>query len=440
MPTRMNLPGPLCAAWIARDSERLSPSYTRAYSFVMSHGRGAQVWDLDGNEFLDFCAGIAVCATGHSHPDVVQAISRQAAKFIHMSGTDFYYPQQTELAERLNDIAPIRGPTRTFFTNSGTESIEAAFKLARCHSGRPRAIAFLGGFHGRTMGALSLTGSKAVQRRGFAPLVPGVTHVPYGYCYRCAFGLEHPSCDLYCVRYIEDTVLRSICPPDEVAAVFVEPIQGEGGYVVPPPGYFLALRALCDRYDILLVVDEVQSGFGRSGKMFAIEHWNVEPDIIAVAKGIASGLPLGAMVARQSVVDWEPGSHGTTFGGNPVACAASMATLDLLDQGLVDRAASLGAAMLARLQDLKQRYACIGDVRGKGLMMAIELVKDRETKEPAAELRAKLVTECYLRGLLVLGCGRSSVRFSPALVIRREQVSQALSILDDALAACGQGN
>jgi len=435
----LDLPGPKCKAWVERDRLNLSPSYTRPYPFVMDHGQGVEAWDLDGHRFLDFCAGIAVCATGHSHPDVVKAIRKQSSKFIHMSGTDFYYPVQIQLAEKLNALVPIQEPTRVFFTNSGAESVEAAFKLARYHAHRPRMLAFIGAFHGRTMGALSLTGSKYIQRSGFAPLVPGVTHVPYGYCYRCPFNLTYPQCDIYCVAYIEEIVFASYCPPREVAAIFFEPIQGEGGYVVPVAEYFPRLRALCDKYDILMVADEVQSGFGRTGKMFAMEHWGVEPDVITLAKGIASGMPLGATVARASIMDWEPGSHGSTFCGNPVSCAASLATIALLEDGLVENAARVGAYMLDKLVALQARHPLIGDARGKGLMLAVELVKDRDTKERAPKLRNQVVEACYKRGLLVLGCGPNSIRFSPPLIVDRDQVDEALEIFEDALTACEQG-
>jgi 4-aminobutyrate aminotransferase len=439
MVTKMSLPGPLCRAWIERDRQNLSPSFTRPYPFVMHHGSGLDVWDLDGNHFLDFSAGIAVCATGHSHPNVVRAIRDQAAQFLHMSGTDFYYPVEIELAERLNQLAPMGANgdgTRVFFTNSGAESIEAAFKLARYHTRRPRTLAYIGAFHGRTMGALSLTGSKAIQRYRFAPLVPGVTHVHYPYCYRCPFHLEYPDCDLYCVRYIKETVFSTICPAQEVAALFVEPIQGEGGYVVPPPEYFCRIRELCDQHGILFVVDEIQSGMGRTGKTFAIEHWEVEPDIVALAKGIASGMPLGAIVARQSVMDWEPGSHGTTFGGNPVCCAAALATLDLLEGGLIENAARQGEYMLGTLLEMQARHPNMGDVRGKGLMIAVEWVKDRQSKERAPELRTRMMRECYLRGLLVLGCGPNSTRFSPALTVTRNQIDSALERFESALEHC----
>ena len=435
MTKRKDLPGPLGQAWIDRDHQHLSPSYTRPYPFVMDRGAGADVWDMDGHRFLDFCAGIAVCSTGHSHPKVVQAIQDQAARFIHMSGTDFYYRPEIELAERLNRVAPMSGGTRVFLTNSGAESVEAAFKLSRYYTRRPRALAYINAFHGRTMGALSLTASKYVQREGFAPLVPGVTHVPYPYCYRCPFGQSYPGCDLHCVDYIEKTVLKSFCPPSEVSALFAEPIQGEGGYIVPPPGYWQRIRELCDRYGILLVMDEVQSGFGRTGKMFAIEHWETEPDIVALAKGIASGMPLGAIIARQEVMNWKPGSHGTTFGGNPVCCAAALATMDVIEDGLIENAAQQGAYMLDALRQLQSSHPTIGDVRGKGLMLAVEWVKDQESKERAPELRDQIIQECYQRGLLVLGCGQNNLRFSPPLTVSRTEVDEALNILETALTA-----
>jgi 4-aminobutyrate aminotransferase len=328
------------------------------------------------------------------------------------------------------------GNTRVFLTNSGAESVEAAFKLARYHTRRPRMLAYISAFHGRTMGALSLTASKAVQRKGFAPLVPGVTHVPYPYCYRCPFGRSYPSCDLYCASYIEEVVLKSFCPASEVAALFAEPIQGEGGYVVPPPGYWQRIREMCDRHGILLAMDEIQSGMGRTGKMFAIEHWDTEPDVVALAKGIASGMPLGAIVAREAIMDWPPGSHGTTFGGNPVCCAAALATLDVIEDGLIENAATQGAYMLDALRDMQTRFPAIGDVRGKGLMIAVEWVKDPESKERAPELRSQIIQECYLRGLLVLGCGQNNLRISPPLTVSRSEVDEALEILESALEAC----
>lgn len=421
--------------WVARDAAALSPSYTRSYPFVMDRGRGSEVWDVEGRRFIDMNAGIAVCATGHSHPDVVRAIQRQAERFLHMSGTDFYYPVEIELAERLNALVPGSEPHQTFLSNSGTEAIEAAFKLARYATGRPRMLAFIGAFHGRTMGSLSLTASKAVQRDGFAPLVPGVSHVPYAYCYRCAYHLEYPACDLACVSYIEKMLFKHFVPPREVAAIFVEPIQGEGGYVVPPPGFHERLKELAEKYGILFVDDEVQAGIGRTGKMFAIEHWGVEPDIVTIAKGIASGMPLGATVARRSLMTWVPGSHGNTFGGNPLACVAALETLRLVESEYMAHAAAMGEVLIDRLREMQSRYPQIGDVRGKGLMVGAELVVDPATREPAPQLRDAVVQAAFERGLLLLGCGASTIRFSPALNIPRALLDEALDILDESIAA-----
>jgi 4-aminobutyrate aminotransferase len=433
MVNKTQLPGPKAKTWVEKDAVAVSPSYTRSYPFVMDHGKGSEVWDVDGNRFIDFNAGIAVTATGHAHPDVVRAIQEQAEKFIHMSGTDFYYPAQVELAEKLNALVPIEEETKVFLTNSGTESVEAAFKLARYHTGRPRMLAFIGAFHGRSMGALSLTGSKYVQRKGFAPLVPGVTHVPYGYCYRCPFNLKYPNCDIACVDYIESTVFGTIAPPQEVAAIFVEPIQGEGGYVVPPPEFHVRLKELAERYGILFVADEVQSGMGRTGKMFAIEHWGVAPDIVCIAKGIASGMPVGAMVARKSVMNWEAGAHATTFGGNPVCCAAALATIRLIEDGFMENAARIGRRMLDRLNEVADDHPTIGDVRGKGLMIGIELVKDKATKERAPEMRDELLQRAFQKGLLLLGCGPNTSRFMPALNISQDIADEGLAIFEEAL-------
>lgn len=427
------IPGPRAREIVARDAALMSPSYTRAYPFVMDHGRGVEVWDVDGNRYLDFNAGIAVCATGHAHPDVVRAIQRQAEKFIHMSGTDFYYPIQVELAEKLVAITPGNFAKQLFLTNSGTEAVEAALKLARYHTGRPRFLSFIGSFHGRTMGSLSLTGSKAIHRAGFAPLMPGVTHAPYAYCYRCSFNLTYPSCEIACVDYIEDVLFKRLIPPEEVAAVFVEPIQGEGGYVVPPDGWLQRVRELCDRHGILLVADEVQTGFGRTGKWFAVEHWDVIPDIICVAKGIASGMPLGAMIARQELMTWDPGAHGNTFGGNPLACAAALETIRLIEGGLMQNAAAVGAYMLARLQAMASDHPCVGDIRGKGLMIGVELVADHENLEPAHDLRDDVIYRCFEKGLLVLGCGQSTIRFSPPLVLDKATADEGLAIFEEAL-------
>jgi 4-aminobutyrate aminotransferase len=433
MSKETQLPGPKGAAWLERDAAVISPSYTRSYPYVMDHGSGTEVWDVDGNRFLDFSSGIAVTATGHSHPAVVKAIQEQAERFIHMSGTDFYYPQQIRLAEELNRLAPGEEPKKVFLTNSGAEAVEAALKLARYTTGRPQLLAFIGGFHGRTIGALSLTGSKAVHRRGFVPLMPGVTHVPYGYCYRCAFNLEYPACDVACVKYIENEVFKHYVPSDEVAAVFVEPIQGEGGYVVPPPMFHPRLKELCDRHGILLVADEVQTGIGRTGKMFALDHWGVIPDMICLAKGIASGMPLGALVARASLMTWPPGAHANTFGGNPIACAAALVTLDLVEKEYMANAAAVGASMLSKLKAMQGQHPSMGDVRGKGLMIGVEMVKDKATKEAAPELRNDLVEACYRRGLLVLGCGPNTLRFMPPLNTAKPVAEEALGIFEEAL-------
>lgn len=430
--SRSKIPGPRAKGYVARDVEAISPSYTRYYPFVMDHGRGSFAWDVDGNRYIDFNAGIAVTATGHSHPEVVKAIQEQAAEFIHMSGTDFYYSIQIELAEKLNSLVPGDQAKRLFFTNSGTEAVEAAIKLARYYTRRPRMIAFLGAFHGRTMGALALTASKAGQKRGFGPLVPGVTHVPYGYCYRCSYNLEYPACDVACVKYIEELFEKAL-PPEEVAAIFVEPIQGEGGYIVPPPEFHGRLRGLADRYSILLVDDEIQTGMGRTGKWFAIEHWGVVPDIVTIAKGVASGMPLGAMVARKEVMTWPPGAHGNTFGGNPVCCAAALATIRLIEEGLMANAAKMGQYMLDRIRAMEAEHPTIGDVRGKGLMIGIELVKDKESKKPAGALRDDVIQRAFKKGLLILGCGASTIRFMPALTIDAQTADEGLAIFEEAL-------
>src|SRR5437868_11639904 len=370
------LPGPKAKALLERDNKYMSPSYTRIYPLVCARGSGAVIEDVDGNLFLDFTAGIAVTATGHCHPKVVAAIQDQAARLIHMSGTDFYYRPQIDLAQRLAEVAPGDSPKRVFFTNSGPEALEAALKLARWHTGRSRALAFFGAFHGRTYGAMSLSGSKLVHRRGFSPLVPDIHHVPFPRgCKSCD---DVAGCG--CVRQIEDTVMKRIAPPEEIAAIFVEPIQGEGGYFVSPPGFLAGLRALCDRHGILLVADEVQSGMGRTGKMFAVEHWGVEPDIVCLAKGIASGMPLGAILARAQVMDWPPGSHASTFGGNPVSCRASLATLDLLQSEYIANAARRGEQLRQGLLKLHPQFPELGEVRGLGLMMAVDMVKDREAQ------------------------------------------------------------
>lgn len=429
------LPGPRAKALIDRDAAVVSPSYTRSYPFVMARGEGVWVEDVDGNVFLDCAAGIAVNSTGHSHPAVVKAIVEQAGKFLHMSGTDFYYEPQVQLAEEMNAIAPWAGPKRSFFSNSGTEAIEAAIKLARYHTKRYGIIAFLGSFHGRTLGSLSLTSSRAIQRRGFGPPLPGVYHAPFPNPYRRAEGVSEEAVTDAALDFIENHILVHLVAPDEVAAVVFEAIQGEGGYVVPPRSFVERLRALTTRHGMLLVVDEVQSGMGRTGKMFAIEHDGVEPDIITVAKGIASGMPLGVTVARADIMAWPPGAHASTFGGNPVSCAAALATIGLLKESLMANAACVGEHLMGRLREVQKQHPIIGDVRGRGLMIGLELVRDRQTKERATTERDQLVEECFKRGLLVLGAGRNTLRLCPPLVLTRGQADTAASIIDDSLAA-----
>jgi 4-aminobutyrate aminotransferase len=426
------LPGPKAKTLIADDERFVSPSYTRDYPLVAKRGEGAVIEDVDGNVFLDFTAGIAVCSTGHCHPRIVEAIARQSRELIHMSGTDFYYEPQRDLAKKLAELAPGPSPKRVFFTNSGAESVEAAFKLARYSTGRPNVVAFLGSFHGRTLGALSLTASKSVQRRGFEPLIPGVVHTGYANCYRCPINLTYPNCEIACAKTIEERLFKTILPPDRVAAVVVEAIQGEGGYVVPPKEYHHVLREITRRHGILMIVDEVQSGMGRTGKMFGVEHWEgVEPDVICCAKGIASGLPLGAIVARADVMNWPPGSHASTFGGNPVACAAALETIALLEESLMANAAAMGDYLQAELRAMMTRKSCIGDVRGRGLMVGAELVKNGRT--PAVAERNAVVQACFKRGLLILGCGENTIRFCPPLVVDRDECRTCLEIFESAL-------
>jgi 4-aminobutyrate aminotransferase len=429
----MNLPGPKARALVKRDQAVISESYPRGYPFVMDHGKGTEVWDVDGNRFLDFAAGIAVNSTGHCHPAVVKAIQEQAEKFIHIS-SDFYHTKWIELAERINEIAPFLDNAVSFMTNSGTESVEAAIKLARFHTGRTEFIGFLGAFHGRTMGAVTFTASKPVYHRDFYPLMNGVLHAPYPDPYRPILRSE-PGEDYgkTVVRFIEEQVLGHVLPPDNVAGILVEPIQGEGGYIVPSEGFFPALRELCDKYGIMLIVDEVQSGMGRTGKWWAIEHFNVEPDIVCAAKGIASGLPLGVMFAREHLMDWPRGSHGNTFGGNPISCAAALATIELIENEYLQNAAMMGDYIMAKLQEMQSRYPHIGQVRGKGLMIGIEFVQDRSTKEPVEKLRDDIVDNAFKSGLLLLGCGKSTIRLSPPLNVTRQEVDEALAILDEAI-------
>jgi 4-aminobutyrate aminotransferase len=427
------LPGPKAKALIDRDHQLLSPSLPREYPLVVSKGEGVWVDDPDGNRFLDFTSGIAVCNTGHCHPDVVAAAKAQLDVLIHTCGADFYHQPMVDLAERLAGITPGNGRKRVYLGNSGAEAVESGFKLARWHSRRQQTIAFLGAFHGRTMGALTLTASKSVQKRRFSPLVPGVTHVPYAHCYRCTYKQTYPSCDLACVNFIEDELFKSILSPEEIAVIVVEPIQGEGGYIVPPPEYHSRLKALAEKYGILYMVDEIQTGMGRTGKMYAIDHFDVVPDLLTTAKGLASGMPLSALVAQEGIMDWNRGAHGSTYGGNPVCCAAALASIDLVEAGLMENAASRGRQLRKGLENLQKEFECIGDVRGLGLMQAAELVSDRHRKTPDKQLRDQLLLRCFENGLLLLSCGESTIRFCPPLITTADQVDMGLELFADVL-------
>ncbi len=426
--------GPNGRSIIERDLVALSPSYTREYGLVVDHADGSEVWDVDGRRYVDFMAGIGVLNVGHRHPKVVEAVRAQVDKFWHICLSDFYYPNAVELAEKLQAIAPIDDDSRVFFSNSGTEAVEAAIKLAMYKTGRTRFVGFLGGFHGRTLGALSFTASKAVQRANYLAGVK-VFHVPYPNAYRPVLvqqpGEGHGDA---VINFLEEQLFRTTISPHDVAAILVEPIQGEGGYIVPSPHFLPRLRELCDRYGILLMVDEVQSGIGRTGKWWAVEHEGVEPDVVCFAKGVASGLPLGGIIARKDVMDWKPGSHGSTFGGNPIAVAAATATLDVIaEEGLLAQAAKTGQFMIDALAEMEMRHPSIGEVRGRGLMVAAEFVKDRESKERAVELRNHVIQSAFREGLLLLPCGSNTIRFIPPLNITRELVEEGLHIFEEAL-------
>jgi len=431
MPPLMPLPGPKAKAIINRDQKVISPSYPRDYPFVMDYGKGAYVWDVDGNRFLDFAAGIAVASTGHSHPQVVEAIQDQAEKFIHIS-SDYYHEPWVALGEQLNEIAPFQDDAISFMTNSGTESVEAAIKLARHNTGRSQFIGFLGSFHGRTMGSLAFTASKPRYKENFFPMMGGVTHVPFPDPYHPV--LESLPGEYYgetVVRYIEEQILAQVLPPSEVAGILVETIQGEGGYVIPAAGFYPALRNLCDKYGILLIVDEVQSGMGRTGKWWAIEQFCVEPDIVCVGKGIASGVPLGAILARKKLMTWTKGTHGNTYGGNPIACAAALATIDLIKDEYMANAMQVGKYALGRLEEIQSRHASIGQVRGMGLMIGVEFVQNQETRQPDAELRDRIIHIAFQNGMLVLGCGKSTIRIAPPLCINQAEIDQGLVIFEE---------
>ena len=430
------LPGPIASKVIEQDRRLVSPSYTRCYPLVVKSGHGSWVQDVDGNIFLDFTSGIAVNSTGHCHPEVVAAIQRQCAKLIHMSGTDFYYEQMPALAARLSAIAPMRGEHRVYYGNSGAEAVECALKLARYHTRRHHIISFFGSFHGRTMGALSLTGSKVQQKRRFAPLLPGVTHVPYPQVYPRRLdktSANDEAVGLACARYIEEKLFKTTLPPEEVAAVILEPIQGEGGYLIAPDSFLGEIRRICDQHGILLIDDEVQSGVGRTGRWWAIEHAGVEPDIVCIAKGIASGMPLGVCMARAEIMDWVPGSHASTFGGNPVSLAAAAATIEIIEREGMHNAAAVGATMLSRLGPWLEKYPCVGDVRGRGLMIAIEFVRAGQARKGAGDLRDRVIDLAFHHGLLLLGCGEASIRICPSLLIRPDEADTGLDILENCI-------
>ena len=428
------LPGPNAKRVVQEDARIISPSYTRSYPLVAKKGSGALIEDVDGNVFLDFAAGIAVCSTGHCHPEVVAAIQKQAGELIHMSGTDFYYESMVTLGDRLSKTAPMKGPHKVYYGNSGTEAIECAMKLSRYHTKRPHIIAFYNAFHGRTMGALSLTASKPQQRRRFMPLLGGVTHVPYPHSFRRPEGMDATKYAVDCARFIEDKVFKTTVPPEECAAIFLEPVQGEGGYVPAPKEFLQEIRSICDRHGIMMVCDEVQSGAGRTGKMWAIQHSGVEPDIITSAKGIASGMPLGVCITKAEVMDWVPGSHASTFGGNPVAIAASLATLDVLEREAIANAAKVGEYMMMRIKTWVDKYEIVGDVRGLGLMIGVEIVKDKATKALAGKERDRIVDVlAFERGVLMLGCGETTIRLSPPLIITQEQADIAMDVLEESI-------
>ena len=432
---KTSLPGPLAAAVIARDKRLLSPSYTRDYPLVVKRGRGCRIEDVDGNEFLDFTAGIAVNSTGHAHPEVVAAVQSQAAEFLHMSGTDFYYDLMPRVAERLSALAPMAGPHQFYYGNSGAEAVECALKLSRYHTGRQNIISFLGSFHGRTMGALSLTASKPQQKRRFGPFVPGVTHVRYPDTYRGCDGSPQAAeaLGLACARYIEDKLFKTSLPPEEVAAIVVEPIQGEGGYIVPQNVFLEEIRRICDRHGILMIADEVQSGAGRTGKWTAIEHTGVQPDIVCMAKGIASGMPLSVCMAKAHIMNWIPGSHASTFGGNPVALAAALATIEVIEREAMQNAATVGSAALKRLGTWVEKYGIVGDVRGRGLMIGVEIVRDQQSRLPAPEVRNRIIDLAFERGLLLLGCGEATIRLCPPLIVKQEETDVAFDILEECI-------
>lgn len=436
---KTQLPGPKGISVVEADKRLVSPSYTRPdFQLVAERAEGVWIEDVDGNVFLDGVAGVGVCSTGHCHPEIVRVIQEQAAKLIHVCGTDFYYRQMPDLADKLDHIVPIKQPTRTYFANSGTEAVEAALKLAIYATGRQKFIAFLGSFHGRTLGSLSLTASKAAQRRGFKYQMLDVAHVPFPNEFRNPFSLEEcgdGGAVQGALNWIENRLFKTTTPPEEVAGIVVEPVQGESGYLPAPKSFLVGLRRICDEHGILLIVDEVQSGMGRTGKMFACEHYGIEPDIIMIAKGIGSGMPIGACVARSEIMTWKSGAHASTFGGNPVCIAAALKTIELLELGLIKNSAQVGAYLKAGLERLEKKYSCIGDVRGLGLMIGVEFVEDRISNRPASEFRDRVEAACFERGLILLGAGPNTIRWSPPLVFTKENADVALEIFDEAIGA-----
>lgn len=427
-------PGPKARELVKRDSDAISPSYTRYYPLVVDSGHDCIVKDVDGNEYIDFNSGLACLNVGHNHPKIVKAIKSQCEKFLHYANTDFYYRESVNLADKLFQITPGAFQKRIHLGNSGTEAIETAIKLSKWHTRKHQFIAFIGAFHGRTCGATALTASKPTQRRHYFPLIPGITHVPYPYCYRCPFNLSYPECNYRCVDFIDDQVLQKYVPPEEVAGLIFEPIQGEGGYVIPPPEYFQRLKKLADKYGLLMIADEVQSGIGRTGKWFAIEHWKTEPDILCSAKSLASGLPLSATVARARLMDWEAGTHASTFGGNPLACAAAMNVIDVInEEKLLENAEKQGNYIMKWLQDVKQEQDVVGDVRGKGLMIGVEFVEDKESKKAGVDQAREVMIRCWRRGVAIVTCGVSTLRLIPPLTITRELVDTSLEILGDVI-------
>src|SRR5271157_282035 len=425
-------PGPKARELVKKDEQFISPSYGRFYPLVVESGKGCIVKDVDGNEYIDFNSGLVCLGVGHNHPKVVSAIKNQCDRFLHYSNTDFFYREVVDLAEKLAQITPGDPQKKVYFGNSGAEAIEAAIKLAKWHTRKQLFIGFTGAFHGRTIGALSFTASKPTQKRYFFPLMPGVTHVPYAYCYRCPYKLTYPECHYWCVDFIDENVLQKFVPPEDTAAILFESIQGEGGYVVPPPEYFQRIKKLADKYDLLLIDDEVQSGMGRTGKWFAIEHWGIEPDIVTTAKALASGLPLGATVAKAKIMDWVPGSHASTFGGNPLSCVAANAVIEIVkEEKLLENATKQGAYIMKRLGELKEKCDIVGDVRGKGLMIGMEIVEDKESKKPAPKKTNEIMMRSWKRGINVITCGASTIRVAPPLIITRELVDSALDIIED---------